>query len=150
LRPCRWRRWSPRVTTQSWQPETSGCDDGDGGEEVPGETVVACRDAAPVFHAAEHALDDVAPAVGPAVQWVRLAARAGGGNDDLGALGFQALSEMVRVIGLVGQQTVRRGDVIEQGGRDADVGDVAGRQDEADRLALSVGQSVDLAAPPAT
>jgi hypothetical protein len=57
---------------------------------------------------------------------------------------------MVRVIGLIGQQTVRRGDIIEQGGGDADAGDVAGRQDEADRLALSVGQSVDLAGPPAT
>jgi hypothetical protein len=52
---------------------------------------------------------------------------------------------MVGVIGLVGQQATRWCDIAEQRGSDTDVGDIARCQDEGDRLALSIGQSVDLA-----
>jgi len=57
---------------------------------------------------------------------------------------------MAGVIGLVGQQAARWCDVIQQRGGHADVGDVAGRQDESERFAFSIGHSVDLAGPPAT
>lgn len=139
-----------RLTTQSCQPETDACDDGDGGEEVSCKAVVARGDAAPVFHAAEHALDNVAATVGLEVQRIRVAARTAGENDHFGALSFQALPEMVSVIGLIGQQATRRRRILEQGSGNADVGDVAKCQDEGERLALSVGQSMDLAGPPAT
>lgn len=57
---------------------------------------------------------------------------------------------MVCVIGLVAEQAVRWCDIVEQGSGRTDVRDVARRQDEGDRFALSVGQSVDLAGPSAT
>ena len=71
-------------------------------------------------------------------------------DDNLGAESFEWFSEVIGVVGLVRQQALRRRDIVEQRGRDADVGNVAWRQDEGDRLALSVGQSVDLAGPSAT
>ena len=79
-----------------------------------------------------------------------MATAAVGRDHDLGAERPQPLSQMIGVVGLVGQQASRRRDVVEQGPGDADVGDVAWRQDKGDRLALSGGQSVDLAGPSAT
>ena len=75
---------------------------------------------------------------------------AGRRNDNFRALGFKRLTEMVSVVSLVSEQATRRRDVIEKSVCNADVGDVAWRQDECDRSALSIGQSVDLAGPPAT
>ena len=57
---------------------------------------------------------------------------------------------MVGVVGFIRQQAARWRDVVEQRGGDGDVGDVARRQDEGDRFALSIGQSVDLAGAPTT
>ena len=71
-------------------------------------------------------------------------------DDDLGAESFKWFSGVIGVVGLVRQQALRRRGIVEQRGRDADVGNIAWRQDEGDRLALSVGQSVDLAGPSAT
>ena len=139
-----------RLPAQSRQPETRDCDDGDGGEEVPGEAVVAGGEASPVLHAAEHALDDVASAIGAAVKRVRPAPGAIGGDDDFRSLKFERSAQIVCIIGLVGEQPTRRCDAFEEMRGDGDVRDVAGCQDEGDRLALSVGQSVDLAGPPAT
>ena len=68
-----------------------------------------------------------------------------GRDDDLGAKSFEWLAEVIGVVGLVREQALWRSDLVEQRGCDADVGDVARRQDKGDRLALSVGQSVDLA-----
>jgi hypothetical protein len=55
------------------------------------------------------------------------------------------MPEVIGVIGLVRQQAPWRGDIVKQSGSGADVGDVAGRQDEGGRLALSIGQNVDFA-----
>jgi hypothetical protein len=79
-----------------------------------------------------------------------MATRAGRGNNDFRALGFKRLTEMVGVVGPVREQATRWCDVVEQSVGDADVGDIAWRQDKGDRSALSVGQSVDLAGPPTT
>jgi len=57
---------------------------------------------------------------------------------------------VVGIIGLVGEQAPRWRNTVEQSGGEADVSDVAWRQDEGERPALSVGHSVDLAGPPAT
>jgi len=76
--------------------------------------------------------------------------RAGRGNDNVRALRLKRLAQMVGVVSLVSEQATGRCDVVEQRRGNADVGDVAGCQDEGDRSALSVGQSVDLAGPPAT
>jgi hypothetical protein len=57
---------------------------------------------------------------------------------------------MVSVVSLVSEQATRQRDVIEKSVCNADVGNVAWCQDEGDRSALSVGQSVDLAGPSAT
>ncbi len=71
-------------------------------------------------------------------------------DDNLAALFFEVLAQMVGIIGLVGQQAAWCGDAFKQRRRNTDVGDVARCQDEGDRFALSIGQSVDLAGPPAT
>ena len=98
---------TPRLPTQSVQPEAAGCDDCDGGEEVSGEPVVACRYAPPVLHPAEHALDDVAAAVGYAIERIGMTAAAIGGDDDLGADRLEWLAEMVSIIRL--SASTRRG-----------------------------------------
>lgn len=110
---------------------------------------MARGDAPPVLHAPEDALDEVAPAIGAAVQRMGFATGTGGGNDHLGALRLQELAEVIGIIGFVGEQATWRRDAVEQVGGDADVGDVAGRQDEGERSAFSIGHSVDLAGPPA-
>ena len=127
-----------------------GCDEGDGGEEISGETVVAGGNASPVLHPAEHALDDVTTPIGDVVERIRPSAASIGGDDHLCAEALEPLTEMVGVVGFIRQQTARWRDVVEQRGGDGDVGDVARRQDEGDRFALSIGQSVDLAGAPAT
>ena len=111
---------------------------------------MARGDTTPVLHATEHAFDDVAPAVGNAVKRIRVPSRAVGRDHDLGSERLEPLTEVVGIISFISQQALRRRDIVEQSSGDADVGDVAGRQDEGDRLALSVGQSVDLAGPSAT
>ena len=73
-----------------------------------------------------------------------------GRDDDLGSERLEPLAQVIGIVGLVGQQAFRRRDLVEQRSGDADVGDVAWRQDEGDRLALSVSQSMDLAGPSAT
>nr|WP_263969083.1 hypothetical protein [Roseomonas sp. SXEYE001]MCV4210125.1 hypothetical protein [Roseomonas sp. SXEYE001] len=65
-------------------------------------------------------------------------------------LRLQGFAEAIGVVGLVGKYATRRRDAVEQVGSDADVGDVAGCQDEGERSAFSIGHSVDLAGPPAT
>lgn len=71
-------------------------------------------------------------------------------NDDFGIMSFERFAEVIGIVGFIRQQAFRRRDIVEQRSCDADVGNVAWRQDEGDRLALSVGQSVDLAGPSAT
>ena len=73
-----------------------------------------------------------------------------GRNDDLRACRLEPLAEVVGVIGLVRQQAAWWRHIVEQRGRDADIGDISRRQDKGDRLAFSVGQSVDLAGPSTT
>lgn len=79
-----------------------------------------------------------------------MASGAVGGNDRLCSTALEPLTEVISIVGFVGQQAARWRDVVEQGGGDGDIGDVARCQDEGDRFALGVGQSVDLAGPPAT
>ena len=53
-----------------------------------------------------------------------------GRDRNLGSERLQPLMQVVGVIGFVGQQAPRRRAIIEQSSGDADVGDVAGGQDE--------------------
>ena len=79
-----------------------------------------------------------------------MAPRTIGRDYDLRGERLEPLAQVVRVVGPVGQQALRQRDVVEQDLGDTVVGDVAWSRDEGNRLALSVGQSVDLAGPSAT
>ena len=89
------------------------------------EPFVACSDAPPVLHPAEHALDDIASAVGYTFERTGMTATASGWDDDLGADRLEWLAEVVRIICLVRQHAPRWSGGIVQRGGDADVGDAA-------------------------
>ncbi len=114
-------------------------------EEVGGELVVSCGDAAEVLETAEHPLDGVAALV----ERLRKAAfpAAVGFGRDVGdrALLLDEITDGVAVIGLVGEHDGARRKVIQQHISGATVGDIAGRQQEAERPAFTVGERVELA-----
>lgn len=62
---------------------------------------MARSDAPPALHPAKHARNGVAPAVGEAVERIRMAARAIRWNDDSGAESSEWFSQVIGVVGLV-------------------------------------------------
>lgn len=77
-----------RVRTRCSQPEDDSGSECDGGEEGGWASVVAGRDAAPVFEAAEHNLDAAASPIAPFVVSDRLVARSPARDAGLNALGL--------------------------------------------------------------
>jgi hypothetical protein len=73
--------------------------------------------------------------------------RGSGRIDPAASLLPEPAAEMVGVTSLVSQQAPRWLDALDQSGGSADIGDVAGHQDKGDRLASSIGQSMDRAGP---
>jgi hypothetical protein len=138
------------VPTQSCCPEADGCDEGEGGEVVAGQLVVSGCDASPILEAAEHALDEVAPAIGRFVEWVGPLARGCGRDHRLDTSLLQPSAEGISVVGAVGEEAPWGGNRSQQRGGDADVGDIAGRQREGERSAAIIGQRVNLARAPAS
>ena len=138
-----------RVPTQSWNPEGDGCDEGNGCGEVLGESIVAGCDASPVLQSAEHAFDQIAPAVGLAVERTGSLSAGARRNNRLDAAVSQQGAEGIGVVGLGTEQPARRLDRGKERRRNGDVGCVARRQDEGERAAESVSQSVDLRRAPA-
>ena len=117
----------PRVSTQSWNPEADGCDEGNGCDEVLGEPIVAGCDATPVLQSAEHALDQIASAVGLAVERTGSLSPGARGDDRLDAAFSQQGAEGVGIVGLVTEQPARRLDRGKDRRRYGDVGCVARR-----------------------
>src|SRR5215211_2126018 len=93
-----------RVPTHLVDPEADGCNEGESGEEVLGQPVVSGRDAPPVLEPAEHAFDEIAPAV-------RLAAHRAGPlaartrrDHRLDVMCGEQSSEGISIIGFVAEQ----------------------------------------------
>jgi cation transport ATPase len=93
-----------RLRTQSGPPDDNGGDH-DGGGEVGCELVVAGGDASPILEAAEHALDEIALAVGGLVErMMSLAGRII--RDDRNRAAFEKkATQTIAVVGGVGGQT---------------------------------------------
>jgi hypothetical protein len=93
-----------RLRTQSGPPDDN-CGDHDGGGEVGCELVVAGGDASPILEAAEHALDEIALAVGGLVErMMSLAGRII--RDDRNRAAFEKkATQTIAVVGGVGGPT---------------------------------------------
>jgi hypothetical protein len=139
----------PRVSTQSGDPEADGCDEGKGCDEVLGKSIVSGCNAPPVLQPAEHALDQIASAVSLAVERTGSFSAGARGDNRLDAAFSEQGAEGVGIVGLVSEQPARRLDRGKDRRCNGDVGCVARRQDEGERAAESVSQSVDLARAPA-
>ena len=92
-----------RLQTQSGPPDDNGGDhDGDG--KVGCELVVSCGDASPILEAADHALDEIALAIGSLVErMMSLAGRIV--RDDRNCAAFEKkATQTIAVVGRVGSQ----------------------------------------------
>lgn len=131
------------VETQSDPECDEGCE-GDGGEKVACELVVAGGDAPEVLQPAECGLDAPASSVsGFVISDGRLAVRATWYHGRR-AFGLQALAQRVGVIALVGEKTANRPRCVEEVCGHGDVRDVAGRQPQHGRAPQKVGHGMDL------
>jgi len=117
----------PRVPTHSADPKADGCDEGKGCDEVLCEPIISGCDAPPVLQPAEHALDQIASAVGLAVERTGSLSPGARGDDRLDAAFSQQGAEGVGIVGLVTEQPARRLDRGKDRRRYGDVGCVARR-----------------------
>ena len=96
------------------------------------------------FRPAKHALDDIAVAITPSCEGMGLFAIDLVGDDRSDAPAFQPRPPMVGVIGLVGEEISRGGQVIGEHDRALDVGGLPWCQVEGERAAVGVTYGVDL------
>ena len=116
--------------------------DCDGGEfdeahEVGEQLVVAGCDAAELFELVEEALDDVALLVEFGVIGTLERAVPLGRNDRLAAAFSDLVAQVIGVVALVGDRDVR-GEAVDQVVRESDVVALAGRADQAHRIAQRI------------
>lgn len=101
-----------RVETQS-NPERDEDGDGDGGQEVPGEFVVACVDAPEVLDAAESVFDEMPIPITPFVIDDFALPVDTPRNDRDDAVAAQVCPDSIGVIALVSQQVARALGLVE-------------------------------------
>ena len=97
-----------------------------------------------ILQAPEHDLNPVAAFVAALVVLDRLSTRLPPRNTSLYAFVFQRFSEPVSVIAPVGQQPVRRRQIVQEGSRSRVVADLAFGHEEPDRTAIGIGDGVQL------
>ena len=114
-------------------------------EEVGSELVVARGETAAVFQAAEHAQGGVATLVEGLAEADFPDAVALGRDVGDRALVLDQVADAVAVIGAIGVDDTAPGQGVQQVLGGAAVGGLAWRQQECERSALAVGDSVDLA-----
>jgi hypothetical protein len=114
-----------------------------GGEEVACELVVACGDGSEVLELVEEPFDEVAFSVEGEVALARGDAIDLWRDDRGDAPRLQGQDQSVGVIGLVGQEGSRTDPGQQRLGL-AKIGGLAGGQRDADRIAQSVDDDVDL------
>lgn len=112
-----------------------------------GELVVARGDAAEVFQSIEHPLDEITLLVGFEINRPLVSVCRGGGDDGSGSPEREVSAKLQRIIANVAEQTPfggQRFDGVVGGG---DVGNIAGRQVEAEQPPVAVGDRVDFGRP---
>ena len=139
---------STRLWTQSGPRGDDGRDD-DGGGEVGCELVIAGGDASPILEAAEHALDEVALAIGGLVErMMSLAGRVV--RDDRNRATFEKKpTQTIAVVGGVGGQASAWRNSGDQGCRDSNVAEMARRHFDSDGASARVDDGVDFRGAPA-
>lgn len=139
----------PRVETQS-QPEGYRCCEAYGRQEIPGEFVVAGRDAAEVLEAAEHGLDPPTILVAAVVilDWALSITTTGDHRDR--ALFAQGRPDTVGIVAAVGDHPLHADGLADQQVRALHIGRIAGRQDEAEWSPENIDKRVDLRRPATT
>jgi hypothetical protein len=121
----------------------------DAGEEVGGELIVASGKPSEVLETAEHALDRISALVQIRTKAALPLASYLGRDVGRGLLGFDELPHYVCVVGPVGEDDapLRQSDEQRLGG--FTICSLAWRQQEGERAALAVGESVQLGVSPA-
>ena len=118
-------------------------DELDGGEEISCELVISGSYTTEMFDDIKETLDEVALAVEGEIA-IALDQPVGFGRDDRGDVAFRKeVDQSICVVGFVGQESLRV-DLIQQRFSLAEVGGLPGRQREADGIAQSIDDGVDL------
>jgi len=131
------------------EPEAR-CGEGDGGEEVPGELVVARRDAPEVFQPVEEALDEIAEAVDGMSDRSLLLAIALGWDVRPRAVPGDQIEDGLGVVSAISDRVDGGLEALEQSRHGGLVGCLAGGQEEPDRQAIGINHGVDLGAQSST
>ena len=118
--------------------------DADSREEGVRAAIVAGGNAAPVFQAPEHVLDPVPLAIEHLVVCDRHFAAPGRRNAGLDALSDKSGSEPVAVIAPVGDQACGLWEGVENEARAFVIAHLTFAQEQDDRLALTIANSVEL------
>ena len=134
-----WRICS-RLQTQSGPPDDNGCEH-DGGSEGGCELVIAGCDASPIFEAAEHAFDEIALAIGNLVEGMMFFPSWVVRDDwDSPALSQEAT---IAVISCIRGQAAARRNSADQGCRNPNIAEMAGRHFDGDGASARIGDGVD-------
>ena len=130
-------------------PQSNRCE-GDGGEKIPGEFVVARGDASEVFELAEEALDQITLAIEAGIDRSLDLAVALGRNMGLAAAATDQINQVLPVISAIGDDDGRRGKSFDKCGRNGLVGRLSWRESEADRQSALIDDDMDLAGQSST
>ena len=133
---------SSRLQTQSGPPDDDGCEH-DGGGEIGCELVVAGCDAPPIFEAAEHAFDEIALTIGDLIEgmmffpsWVV--------RDDWNSPALsQEAPQPIAVVSCVRGQAPARRNSADQGCRNPNIAEMAGRHFDGDGASVRVDDGMD-------
>lgn len=129
-----------RVCSQSSQPDECAREMNERQEGL-GEFVVTRGDASEMLETCEEALDQIAGAVEMSVELARCEAIGSGRNYGFGASGLDSGHEMVGVVALVGHDGLAR-QILDQCRGTVDVGDLPGREDDAQWVAQRIDGNV--------
>ena len=134
------------LQTQSQPVRDDSCES-DRGEEVGGELVIACRDAAEVLEPAEGILDEMALLVAGSVVANGRCPRAAARDDRNRSSFTDRIAQSVGIVALIGNDVACADGALEKRWSGTHVGDVSRR--ERDRVgAPDVGERVDLGGLP--
>lgn len=110
-------------------------------QERLGEFVVTRGDASEMFETCKEALDQIASTVDMAIEFARCETIGSRRDHCLGASGLDLGHEVVGVVALVGHYGLTR-QILDQRRGTVDVGDLPGREDDAQRVAQCIDGNV--------
>ncbi len=113
------------------------------GQEIPGELVISCGDAAEVFEPTEAAFDDISAFVGTFVEAMDDDTVGFIGNDGLGAVTGDFGAKVVTVVPFVCEKRAHGWRERQNIGRSSDVGILTWGQMQNDRSAERIAQRMD-------